>query len=93
MVTCDPNELAPTNPQAMITILHSDDIDTWLRGTYEEVVALQRSYDAAAMTVRGPVFPTRGVPESSPDDRNSGQVDPFALGQAITARHSKGSSA
>ena len=43
----------------MITILHPDDIDTWLRGTYDEVVALQRPYDSAAMTVRGPVFPTR----------------------------------
>ena len=63
MVTCDPNELAPIHPKAMITILHSDDIDTWLRGTYEEMVALQRSYDATAMTVRGLVFPTRVVPE------------------------------
>ena len=60
MVTCDPNELvAPIHPKAMLTILHPDDIDTWLRGSYDEVVALQRPYDPAAMTVRGPVFPTR----------------------------------
>ena len=60
MVTCDPNELvAPIHPKAMITILRPEDCDTWLRGSYEDVTALQRPYDAAAMTVRGPVFPTR----------------------------------
>ena len=60
MVTCDPNSLvAPIHPKAMITILHPNDIDTWLRGTYDDVVALQRPYDPDAMTVRGPVFPTR----------------------------------
>lgn len=62
MVTCDPNSLvAPIHPKAMITILHPDDIDTWLRGSYDDVVALQTPYDPAAMTVRGPVFPTRQI--------------------------------
>lgn len=61
MVTCDPNELvAPIHPKAMITVLEPHDHDRWLRGSYEEIVALQRPYDAARMTVRGPVFPTRG---------------------------------
>ncbi|MHA6724260.1 SOS response-associated peptidase family protein [Sphingomonas sp. RS2018] len=61
MVTCDPNDLvAPIHPKAMITILEGSDVDTWLRGSYEDVVALQRPYDANKMTVRGPVFPTRG---------------------------------
>jgi putative SOS response-associated peptidase YedK len=60
MVTCDPNELvAPIHPKAMITILHEADWDTWLQGSYDEAVALQRPYPAAMMTARGPVFPTR----------------------------------
>lgn len=60
MVTCDPNELVnPIHPKAMITILKPDDVETWLRGSYDEVVALQRPYDANDMVVRGPVFPTR----------------------------------
>lgn len=60
MVTCDPNSLvAPIHPKAMITILDQTNIDTWLQGSYEEVVALQRPFDAERMTVRGPVFPTR----------------------------------
>lgn len=60
MVTCDPNPLvAPIHPKAMITILEPGDVDTWLRGSYEEIVALQKPYDPAKMTVRGPVFPTR----------------------------------
>lgn len=60
MVTCDPNALVePIHPKAMITILAPGDIDTWLRGSYDEIVTLQRPYDAAQMTVRGPVFPTR----------------------------------
>ena len=62
MVTCDPNKLvAPIHPKAMITILHSDDHETWLRGSYDDVVALQRPYPADEMTMRGPVFPTRNV--------------------------------
>jgi putative SOS response-associated peptidase YedK len=62
MVTCDPNKLvAPIHPKAMITILHEADWDTWLRGSYDEAVALQRPYPAEMMTVRGPVFPTRKV--------------------------------
>jgi putative SOS response-associated peptidase YedK len=62
MVTCDPNELVePIHPKAMITILEPEDVDTWLRGSYDEVVALQRPYPADKMTVRGPVFPTRGL--------------------------------
>jgi putative SOS response-associated peptidase YedK len=60
MVTCAPNELvAPIHPKAMITILEPEDVDTWLRGSYDEVVALQKPYDASKMTVRGPEFPTR----------------------------------
>ncbi len=60
MVTCDPNELvAPIHPKAMVTILRPADIDTWLRGNYDEAVALQRPYDAVVMDVRGPEFPTR----------------------------------
>ena len=63
MVTCDPNELvAPIHPKAMITILKPGDVDTWLRGSYGEVLALQKPYAAAKMTVRGPVFPTRVRP-------------------------------
>ena len=60
MVTCDPNTLvAPIHPKAMITILDPADIDIWLRGTYDDIVGLQKPYDPAKMTVRGPVFPTR----------------------------------
>jgi putative SOS response-associated peptidase YedK len=60
MVTCDPNELvAPIHPKAMITILQEHDWDKWLHGSYDDVVALQRPFPAAEMTVRGPVFPTR----------------------------------
>jgi putative SOS response-associated peptidase YedK len=60
MVTCDPNDLVrPIHPKAMITILKPNDVETWLRGTYDELVGLQRPYDAAQMTTRGPLFPTR----------------------------------
>jgi putative SOS response-associated peptidase YedK len=60
MVTCDPNELvAPIHPKAMITILAPDDHERWLRGSYDDVVTLQRPYAAERMTVRGPIFPTR----------------------------------
>ena len=60
MVTCDPNPLvAPIHPKAMITILDPADVDTWLRGSYDDVVKLQRPFDPDRMTVRGPVFPTR----------------------------------
>jgi putative SOS response-associated peptidase YedK len=43
----------------MITILAPEDHERWLRGSYEDVVALQRPYPAERMSVRGPVFPTR----------------------------------
>lgn len=60
MVTCDPNELvAPIHPKAMITILQRQDHACWLEGSYDDVVALQRPYDAARMTGRRPSFPTR----------------------------------
>lgn len=60
MVTCDPNALVePIHPKAMITILDPDDVDTWLRGSYDEIVALQQPYDPLKMKVRGPIFPTR----------------------------------
>lgn len=61
MVTCDANELvAPIHPKAMITILHPDNHERWLTGSYADVVELQKPYPANRMTVRGPVFPTRG---------------------------------
>jgi len=60
MVTCDPNELvAPVQPKAMITILEETDWDRWLTGSYDDVVALQRSFPADRLTMRGPVFLTR----------------------------------
>lgn len=60
MVTCDPNELvAPIHPKAMITILEPEDVDTWLRGSYDDIVALQKPFEESKMAVRGPVFPTR----------------------------------
>ena len=62
MLTCDPNELvAPIHPKAMITVLHAEDHDRWLNGSYDDVLDLQRPYPADRMTVRGPVFPTRGL--------------------------------
>jgi len=61
MVTCPPNALvAPIHPKAMITILAEADWDRWLQGSYADAVALQQPYPADTMTVRGPVFPTRG---------------------------------
>ncbi|MFC3579514.1 SOS response-associated peptidase family protein [Sphingomonas hylomeconis] len=61
MATCDANELvAPIHSKAMITILHPDDHERWLTGSYADVVDLQKPYPADRMTVRGPVFPTRG---------------------------------
>ncbi len=61
MVTCDANALvAPIHPKAMITVLHPDDHERWLTGSYDDVRGLQCPYPAAQMTVRGPVFPTRG---------------------------------
>jgi len=60
MITCEPNELvADVHPKAMITVLEVADHDRWLRGSHDDVVALQRPYPSARMTVRGPVFPTR----------------------------------
>lgn len=45
MVTCDLNNLVePIHPKAMITILASDDIDIWMRGSYNESVAHQRPF-------------------------------------------------
>ncbi|MGN8001409.1 SOS response-associated peptidase family protein [Sphingomonas sp. 22176] len=66
MVTCDANELVePIHPKAMITILEPSDVDRWLSGSYEDIVDLQRPYDASRMTVAGPVFPTRQQPPSA----------------------------
>jgi putative SOS response-associated peptidase YedK len=63
MVTCDANELVePIHPKAMVTILEEQDWEFWLRGSYEDVVALQRPYPSERMSVRGPVFPTRDKP-------------------------------
>ncbi len=44
---------------ALLAILEPGDVDLWLRGTYDDIVALQTPYDPAKMSVRGPVFPTR----------------------------------
>lgn len=61
MVTCDPNAVvAPVHPKAMITVLDPADHERWLSGDYDDVLALQRPYPAEHMSVRGPVFPTRG---------------------------------
>ncbi|MET3726031.1 SOS response-associated peptidase family protein [Sphingomonas trueperi] len=66
MVTCDANALVdPIHPKAMITILEPSDVDRWLSGSYEDIVDLQRPYDASRMTVAGPVFPTRQQPPSA----------------------------
>ena len=45
----------------MITIMAPEDHERWLRGSYEEVVALQQPYPADRMSVSGPVFPTRAA--------------------------------
>jgi hypothetical protein len=45
----------------MVTILDPHEIDIGLRGSYEQIVSLQRPFDAARMQVRGPVFPTRSA--------------------------------
>lgn len=43
IVTCEPNPLvAPIHPKAIITILEPENIDTWLSGSYGEIVALQK---------------------------------------------------
>jgi putative SOS response-associated peptidase YedK len=68
MVTCDPNRLvAPIHPKAMITVLDPADHERWLTGALEDVVTLQRPYDAARMAVRGPEFPTRRPVATSPE--------------------------
>lgn len=67
MVTCNANSLVvPIHPKAMVTILDPDDVDIWLRGSYDEIRSLQRPFEAEKMTVRGPVFPTRNPPTSLP---------------------------
>jgi len=67
MVTCDANPLvAAVHPKAMITILRPEHWDTWLHGSYEDVVALQQPYPPELMTERGPVFPTRQTKERAP---------------------------
>lgn len=57
MVTCATNPLVtPIHPKAMITILDEADWDRWLTGVHDNLLALQRPYDADRMTVWGPVF-------------------------------------
>jgi putative SOS response-associated peptidase YedK len=51
--------IAPIHPEAIRTIQRDAAWDSWLRGSYDDVVALQRPYPAELMSVRGPVFPTR----------------------------------
>lgn len=60
MVACDPNSLvASIHPKAMVTILEPDDIDSWLHGTYDADIALQKPNAPDRMTARGPAFLTR----------------------------------
>ncbi|PNU05363.1 SOS response-associated peptidase family protein [Novosphingobium guangzhouense] len=67
MVTCNANSLVePIHPKAMVTILDPDDIDIWLRGSYDAIRLLQRPFEAEKMTVLGPVFPTRKPATSLP---------------------------
>jgi len=62
MVTCDANDVvAPVHPKAMVTILAEADWDRWLSGSYEDLLALQQPYPAEHMSVRGPVFPSKGA--------------------------------
>lgn len=44
----------------MVTILREADWEPWLRGSYDDMIALQQLYPAEHMTVRGPVFETKG---------------------------------
>lgn len=54
LVPCDPNRLVePIHPKAMIKILEPEDVDTWSRGSYDEVIALQRPFSAYKMTITG----------------------------------------
>ncbi|WP_347812519.1 hypothetical protein [Sphingomonas sp. PP-CE-1G-424] len=41
------NAGAPIHPKAIITILDPADIDTWLRGSYDDIVCLHKLYDPA----------------------------------------------
>jgi putative SOS response-associated peptidase YedK len=67
MVTCDANELVePIHPKAMVMILDPDDVDIWLRGSFDEIRLLQRPFEAEKMTMHGPVFPTRKPATSLP---------------------------
>jgi len=38
---------APIHPKAIIAILDPADIDTWLRGSYDDIVRLHKPYDPA----------------------------------------------
>ena len=40
---------------AMVTTPEPNDIDLWLRGSYDEIRSLQRPFEAVRMAVRGPV--------------------------------------
>jgi hypothetical protein len=44
---------------ALITVPEPADHERWLRGSYDDVVALQQPYPGDRMTMRGPAFPTR----------------------------------
>jgi putative SOS response-associated peptidase YedK len=49
-LTCEPNScVAPCHPEAMPVILHSKDYDRWLRGSLDEVRALQAPFPSQLM--------------------------------------------
>ena len=51
-LTCEPNPLVrPLHEKAMPVILLPENHDQWLRGTYEDVLALQAPYPSQMMTV------------------------------------------
>jgi putative SOS response-associated peptidase YedK len=87
MVTCNANKLvAPIHPKAIITILRSGDYERWLKGSYDDVLAMQRPYPANQMTIRGSVFrPAKQAsdPETASDVRagsvGKGPVDRCAV--------------
>ncbi|OYY90828.1 MAG: hypothetical protein B7Y45_06420 [Sphingomonas sp. 28-66-16] len=50
--TTEPNPLvAPLHPKAMPVILLAEDLERWLRGSYDDVLALQTGYPSQLMAV------------------------------------------
>lgn len=51
-LTCEPNPLVkPPHPKAMPVILHVEDYDRWLTGTYDDACALAQPYPSQLMAV------------------------------------------